>query len=232
MGLQEAGVAATAKHYPGLGTTGMQNTDEAVVRVGTPAGELSRRARPFRRLADDGVRLVMVSNAIYTALDPAAPAVLSRRIVAGRLRSFFKGVIISDALEVPALRRYGNRVSVMASNAGVDVLLYTSTNAGGAFDALLSAHRRGDLSAHRLTASYERIMALKQRRRRRAPSRGSAGRDLGKVDFMAPEPDRRACCEKRSHGERFSQHGRCAACRGVASARTDVSRWDACCSNC
>jgi beta-glucosidase-like glycosyl hydrolase len=88
--------------------------------------------------------------------------VLSRRIVAGRLRSFFKGVIISDAIEVPALQRYGSRVAVMAANAGVDVLLYTSTNAGGAFDAMLGAHRRGDLSSKRLQASHKRIMALKE----------------------------------------------------------------------
>ena len=46
-GLQEGGVAATAKHYPGLGTTGMRNTDEQVVQVDTPLAELTRRARRF-----------------------------------------------------------------------------------------------------------------------------------------------------------------------------------------
>ncbi len=69
--------------------------------------------------------------------------------------------MISDALEVPALQRYGASVPVRASNAGVDVLLYAATDAGGAFDALRRAHRTGRLSTSRLKASYTRIMRLK-----------------------------------------------------------------------
>lgn len=171
-GLQDSGVAATAKHYPGLGTTGARNTDDSVVTVTTDAGELSRRAAPFGDLADAGVRLVMVSNAIYTALDPGTPAVLSARIVSRRLRSVFpEGVVITDALEVPALAPYGARVPVLAARAGVDVLLYTDTNARGAFGILSRAYGRNALSRTQLAASYARIMALKTWIAGRAPAR-------------------------------------------------------------
>jgi beta-N-acetylhexosaminidase len=105
-GVQSAGVAATAKHYPGLGTTGASNTDTAVVRVGTGIGELTARAKPFHALVDDGIHMVMVSNAIYTSLDADRPAVLSKSVVRTRLRRFFPdGVVISDALEAPAVKR-------------------------------------------------------------------------------------------------------------------------------
>ena len=160
-GMQEARVAATAKHYPGLGTTGPRNTDEAPVTVDTPADELTRRARPFRALAEQDVQLVMMSSATYTALDKGRPAVLSRNIVFDRLRSFFKGVVISDDLGTPALASYGGQVPVLASNAGVDILLYVDTAAKGAYSALVDAYRSGELSRSRLRASYKRIMALK-----------------------------------------------------------------------
>jgi beta-N-acetylhexosaminidase len=162
-GLQAARVAATAKHYPGLGTTGARNTDEAPVTVDTSLAELTRRAKPFHALADGGVKLVMVSSATYSAIDPSRPAVLSRRVVHSRLRSFFgKGVVISDDLGTPALASYGGQVPVLASNAGVDILLYVDTAGRDAYSAMVNAYRSGELPASRLKASYRRIMALKK----------------------------------------------------------------------
>jgi beta-N-acetylhexosaminidase len=162
VGLQEARVAATAKHYPGLGTTGTRNTDEAPVTVDTPLGELTKGAKPFHALADGGVKLVMVSSATYSAIDSSRPAVLSRRVVHKRLRSFFKGVVISDDLGTPALASYHGQVPVLASNAGVDILLYVDTAARGAYSAMAKAYRSGELPASHLRASYRRIMALKK----------------------------------------------------------------------
>jgi beta-N-acetylhexosaminidase len=162
-GLQSVGVAATAKHYPGLGTIGLANTDTSVVTVKTSLGELTARAKPFHQVVAAGARLVMVSNAIYPTLDPSAPAVLSRTIVTDRLRKFLEnGVIISDGLEVPVMARYGSRVPVLASRAGVDILLYADTNARGAFDTMLAANKHGQLPTSVLQASYRRIVALKR----------------------------------------------------------------------
>jgi beta-N-acetylhexosaminidase len=162
-GLQEARVAATAKHYPGLGTTGARNTDEGPVAVDTSLGELTARAKPFHALADGGVKLIMVSSATYRAIDPSRPAVLSKRVVTSRLRSFFhNGVVISDDLGTPALQSFGGQIPVFASNAGVDILLYVDTAARGAYSAMATAYKSGALSPSKLKASYKRIMALKR----------------------------------------------------------------------
>jgi beta-N-acetylhexosaminidase len=103
-GLQGAGVAATAKHFPGLGTA-PTTTDTSNVVLTTPARTLDARLLPFERAVENGVDLVMVSNAGYTAYDPSgAPADLSRPIVTGILRDRlgFRGVVITDAMEAPA----------------------------------------------------------------------------------------------------------------------------------
>ena len=102
------GVAATAKHFPGFGAAEV-NTDAAAVRIDVPASELRRIDQaPFRWAIDAGVDLVMLSSAVYPALDPR-PAVLSRRIATGELRDRlgFRGVSISDDLQTPAFGAWG-----------------------------------------------------------------------------------------------------------------------------
>jgi beta-N-acetylhexosaminidase len=165
--LQRHRVAATAKHFPGLGTAGA-NTDTSHVWITTRKAGLDRRLAPFAAAVRAGVELVMVSNAGYRAYDPSGlPAVLSRRIVAGLLRGKlgFHGVVISDALGAPgpSSRPHPN---VTAIAAGVDVLLYTSeSGADGAFDEVLAAVRSGALPLATLRAADARIAALKQRLR-------------------------------------------------------------------
>jgi len=165
LGLQQRRVAATAKHFPGLGTASA-NTDSNHVWITTPTAVLDARLAPFTAAVKAGVDLVMVSNAGYRAYDPSGlPAVLSRRIVTGLLRGKlgFDGVVISDSLSAPgpSSRPHAN---VTAIAAGVDVLLYTS-EAGGkaAFDELLAAARSGELLPATLRAANERIAALKER---------------------------------------------------------------------
>jgi beta-N-acetylhexosaminidase len=165
LGLRQHRVAATVKHFPGLGTASA-NTDSNHVWITTPRHALDARLAPFAAAVKAGVDLVMVSNAGYRAYDPSGlPAVLSRRIVTDLLRSKlrFDGVVISDSLSAPgpSSRPHPN---VTAIAAGVDVLLYTS-EAGGkaAFEELLAAARSGDLPPATLRAANERIAALKER---------------------------------------------------------------------
>jgi beta-N-acetylhexosaminidase len=164
-GVQRQGVAATAKHFPGLGTAGA-NTDSSHVWITTPKAGLDARLVPFAAALKAGVELVMMSNAGYRAYDPSGlPAVLSRRIVTGLLRERlgFDGVVITDAMSAPGPS--GRTLpSVKALAAGVDVLLYTS-EAGGraAYDELLAAARSGELSLRKLEAANRRIAALKRR---------------------------------------------------------------------
>ena len=84
--LQEGGVAATAKHFPGLGSARL-NTDFAVQRIGLSKATLRGvDEAPYRRFVDAGGEMVMLSTAIYPALSPK-PAAFSPPIATGELRA-------------------------------------------------------------------------------------------------------------------------------------------------
>jgi beta-N-acetylhexosaminidase len=125
-GLDRGGVAATGKHFPGLGEA-TKNQDLEVNRLTQSLAELRNRdERPFKALAED-LPLLMLSSAIYPALS-GRPAVFSRKVVTKELRQHigYGGVTISDALDAPAMARYGSlkRRARLAATAGVDLLLY------------------------------------------------------------------------------------------------------------
>jgi beta-N-acetylhexosaminidase len=164
-GLQRAGVAATAKHFPGLGTAAT-TTDRNNAVLTTPARVLDARLLPFEHAVGTGVDLVMVSNAGYTAYDPTgAPAVLSRPIVTGLLRGSlgFRGVVITDEMEAPGpSSRPG--AAIDALSAGDDILLYTNeVDSAIAYAQVVGAVTSGALSVGVLQASATRIEALKRR---------------------------------------------------------------------
>ena len=95
---------ATGKHFPGFGAA-RANTDNVRVTIHTPRKRLRRvDERPYRELFRRGVRLVMLSTAIYPALHPGVPAAFSRRIARRELRGRlgFRGVSMTDALGTPA----------------------------------------------------------------------------------------------------------------------------------
>ncbi len=100
-GLRDARVAATAKHFPGLGAATV-NTDDGPATVRSPIG---RDLVPFRAAIDEGVPLVMLSHASYPALDSRRIASQSRAVVTGLLRKRlgFEGVIVTDSMEAQAV---------------------------------------------------------------------------------------------------------------------------------
>jgi beta-N-acetylhexosaminidase len=163
-GLQAAGIAATAKHFPGLGAASA-NTDDKAVVVRADAATLSRGLAPFRSAIAAGTRLVMVSSASYPALDPtAAPAVFSRPIVSGLLRGKlgFRGVVVTDALDAPAAAATPH-APARAIGAGADLLLYTGERASEAgYASLLADASAGPTLRRQLTAAAARIDALKR----------------------------------------------------------------------
>ena len=103
---QAGGVAATAKHFPGLGAAAAsQNTDAGPVTLYLSLATIrSIDEVPFAAAIAAGVKLVMVSWAVYPAMG-ARPAGLSPNVVQGELRGRldFTGVTITDALEAGAL---------------------------------------------------------------------------------------------------------------------------------
>jgi beta-N-acetylhexosaminidase len=163
-GLQSARVGATAKHFPGLGTA-PANTDLEIVTVPSTKAELTRRLASFEAAIKGKVKLVMVSNAEYPALDGhGLPASLSPAIVTGLLRQHlgFNGVVITDTMSGPAIVQYKD-APIRALNAGVDVLLYSADESVSAlaYTQLLQALRAGAMTRSTLTQAYNRVQELK-----------------------------------------------------------------------
>jgi beta-N-acetylhexosaminidase len=160
---QQTGVAATAKHFPGLGAaTTTQSTDDAPVTLNPSLNELrSIDEVPYQIAIAAGVKLVMTSWATYPALDPHLPAGLSSTVIHGELRGRlgFHGVTITDGLGAGALARFGGfaQRGLLAAHAGADLLLCSTTNVNdntpangtAVLDALVAA-----LSSHHLDRTY------------------------------------------------------------------------------
>ena len=165
-GLHAGGVRATAKHFPGFGAATV-NTDDAPARIDVPLATLrSVDGAPFAALIAGGVDAVMLSTAVYPALDER-PAAFSSRWVGEELRDrmAFRGVTITDDLGTPAVRSFGSLAqrAVLAVRAGVDVPLFSSSYRSGAraAEGLLAAARRGDIPRARLREQARRVLALR-----------------------------------------------------------------------
>jgi beta-N-acetylhexosaminidase len=169
---QQAGhVAATAKHFPGLGAaTADQNTDDEPVTLNLPKGTIEYRDEyPYRAAIKAGVKLVMVSWAIYPALDAKLPAGLSPTIVQGQLRTRlgFTGVTITDSIGADALDPFGstqNR-SLMAAEAGMELILAAlQTEQEGVLcvDGLEAGYKDGKLPKAAFDAAVAQILALRK----------------------------------------------------------------------
>ena len=167
---QAGGVAATAKHFPGLGAaTASQNTDARPVTLNLSLATIrSTDETPFQAAINAGVKLIMLSWATYPAIG-ARPAGLSPNVVQGELRNRLKftGVTITDALEAGALRSYGstqNRAR-FAALAGMDLLLCSAqhvTQGEQARSELAAAYRNGTLNGPAFVASVNRVVTLRQ----------------------------------------------------------------------
>lgn len=167
-GLRKGGVRATAKHFPGLGSSKI-NTDAAPSHIGLALGALrSVDEVPFASLISADIDAIMLSTAVYPALD-ARPAAFSSRWIDNELRARlgFRGVTISDDLQTPAVQSFGSirQRAVRAANAGIDVPLFVGTYAAGAqaADGLVAAARSGQVSREALEMTAERVLALRAR---------------------------------------------------------------------
>ncbi|GGP79637.1 MULTISPECIES: glycoside hydrolase family 3 protein [Streptomyces] len=166
-GYQGAGIASTAKHFPGHGDT---NTDS---HTGLPVINHTRAqweeldAPPFRAAIRARIDSIMTAHIVVPALDPSEdPATLSRPILTGILREElgYDGVVVTDSLGMEGVRtKYGDdRVPVLALLAGVDQLL-NPPNLPVAWNAVLEAVRSGEISEARIEESILRILRLKSR---------------------------------------------------------------------
>ena len=167
-GWRAGGIAAAAKHFPGIGAA-PANTDDAIVTI--------RRSRqrldlvdlpPFLAAIAEGVPLVMVGHARYPALDRARIASQSGPILQRLLREElgFRGVVVTDSLEAQASLATGSitTVSERAVRAGADLLLLTGRGSyRPVYEHLLAVARRDARFRARVEESADRVLALKAR---------------------------------------------------------------------
>lgn len=164
-GLQQGGMLAVAKHFPGHGDT---HTDShlALPLVGASRARLdSVELVPFRAGVDAGIDGVMSAHIAVPALSGnRTPATLSHAILTGLLRDEmgFDGLIITDALNMAAVTRHAEPVEIIlgAVQAGADILLQPG-DPELAIDVLVEAVQRGDLREARLDASVRRVLGAK-----------------------------------------------------------------------
>ncbi|GAA4190287.1 glycoside hydrolase family 3 N-terminal domain-containing protein [Microbispora amethystogenes] len=184
-GLQSAGVAACAKHFPGHGDT-VTDSHLALPAVRASREVIERRdLPPFRAAIAAGVRAVMCGHLLVPAVGPL-PATLSRAVLTGLLREEmgFGGLVVTDAIEmraVAALHAPGE-IAVRALAAGADAICVGVSSAGGESvyalrDAITAAVREGRLKEDRLAEAAGRVRDLAAWYDARADARAAAAGD-------------------------------------------------------
>ena len=162
---RDAGITATAKHFPGHGDT-VDDSHTALPTINHTLEQWNTiDAPPFKAAIKAGIDSIMTAHIVVPALDPSGdPATLSKPILTGVLRKQlgFRGVIVTDGLEMAAVRKkYGDaEVAVRAIEAGVDQLLLPPAPQVQ-FNAVLDAVRSGRISERRIDESLLRILLLK-----------------------------------------------------------------------
>ena len=167
-GLQDAGVVATAKHYPGRGDSDMDAHDDLPVLRANRARMDRVELAPYRAAIKAGLGAVMVAHNAYPALDPSGmPASLSRPMITDVLRGElgFDGVVTTDAIGMGAIaRRWGIPTAcAMALHAGADLVLlkFDDELRSQAFFEIKRWVADGRLTEAQLDESVRRILTMK-----------------------------------------------------------------------
>src|SRR3954452_3018059 len=166
-GYRGTNVAATLKHFPGLGEAGT-NTDDGPVTISSPRAALATRdLPPFAAGIKAGASLGIASHALYTGLDPKNIASQSKPILTTLLRRRlgFKGVVITDSMEAAAvLKRSSIELAALRSiSAGAALLLLTGPGSWPIVAKQLQvAARRSAKFRARIAEAAARVIALKR----------------------------------------------------------------------
>jgi beta-N-acetylhexosaminidase len=168
-GLQSAGVAACAKHFPGHGDTAVDSHHD-LPRIPRDRASLDEvELAPFRAAIAAGVQAVMTGHLLVPAVDPALPATLSRAVLTGLLREElgFEGTVITDGMEMRAVvDRFGFETAVVAAlAAGADAICVGGDHADEATAerlraAIAGAVIAGQLAEERLVEAAKRVEHL------------------------------------------------------------------------
>lgn len=168
-GLMDGGVLASAKHFPGHGDTHV-DSHLGLPRIEKTLEELEVcELIPFRQVIQAGIPSIMTTHILFPKLEPESiPATMSHRIITGLLREKigFKGLIVSDCLEMNAIKKYYGTVkgAKMAIEAGVDLIFisHTAKVAREVSDYLTKSLEQEKISLSETLESVERIKEYKK----------------------------------------------------------------------
>lgn len=167
--LQKNGIAACAKHFPGIGHTTLDShLDRPYLDKGREELE-GFDLIPFRTAVAAGVYSVMLSHIVYTALDPEWPASLSKTIAHDLLREEmgFQGVVLTDDLDMGAIAKHYNMETITQQivDADIDIVLlcHSLAKMESAFEQVLGYIRRSAEAKERCIQSVGRILQLKEK---------------------------------------------------------------------
>lgn len=161
--MQQQGVLACAKHFPGHGDTHLDSHLDLPVLDTDPITLTARDLPPFSAAVSAGIAAVMTAHVVFTALDPERPATLSEHVVRPLLRRTlaFDGLVLSDDLEMKAIDgRWGpEEIAHLSTRAGVDLLLmcHDADKQIALFEALVKAQESDRGVARESTRSVQRL---------------------------------------------------------------------------
>ncbi|MBA6154176.1 glycoside hydrolase family 3 N-terminal domain-containing protein [Gelidibacter maritimus] len=165
-GMQDAGVLANAKHFPGHGDTDT-DSHKTLPTINFNARRIdSIELYPYKKLIREGLSSVMVAHLNVPSLEPkdGTPSSLSKHIITNILkeRLQFEGLIFTDALEMKGVSNYSKPgdIDLAAFMAGNDVLLI-SENIPVAIDKIVTAYEAKEISEERLAHSVKKILMAK-----------------------------------------------------------------------
>ena len=164
-GVQDHGMLATAKHFPGHGDTGTDSHLALPVITADWRRLDSVELVPFRSAIEAGVKVVMSAHIALPGVDPGElrPGTVAPNVLTGILRDSldFQGLVVTDALNMAGVAQaYGTEAAVRAFLAGADLLLQPADPAA-TIAAMEAAVARGDITTERLERSLRRVLQAK-----------------------------------------------------------------------
>jgi beta-N-acetylhexosaminidase len=166
-GYQDAGVAATGKHYPGRGSSGTDAHDVLEVLKLSKERMHDVDLVPFKSAIDAGCMAIMTGHSVYPSYDSQYPTTLSKVLLTDLLKGElgFDGVIVSDAIGMAAILKKWPlpKACAMAIAAGCDTILLKADDESRAqcFFGIKRAVETGELSEERLNDAVTRLLRMK-----------------------------------------------------------------------
>jgi beta-N-acetylhexosaminidase len=168
-GLQQSGIVAVGKHFPGHGST-VVDSHVGLPLIDKPVSELERvELLPYQMAIEEGVEAIMTAHVVVPAWEPVPnlPASLSAHILSGVLRDRmrFEGIIMTDSLDMGAITTgWGQaQAAVEAVKAGADVVISVGSfdDQVAIYQALFTAVQSGEIAPVRVDESVLRILRVK-----------------------------------------------------------------------